>query len=57
MQINTFFFFGLFRATSVAYGSSKARGGIGAVAAVYTTATAMWDPSRICDLYPSSQQC
>ena len=23
----------------------------------YTTATAMWDPSRVCDLHHSSQQC
>ena len=23
----------------------------------YTTATAMWDPSLVCDLHPSSQQC
>ena len=23
----------------------------------YTTATAMWDPSRACNLYQSSQQC
>ena len=24
---------------------------------VYATATAMWDPSRICDLHHSSEQC
>ena len=23
----------------------------------YTTATATWDPSHVCDLYHSSQQC
>ena len=41
----------------MAYGSSQARGPIGAVAATYTTATAMWDLSRICDLHGSSRQC
>ena len=46
-----FFFFGLFRATHVVYGSSQARGRIGA------TDTAMQDPSRVCDLNHSSQQC
>ena len=37
---------------------SQARGRIGAVVAdLHTTATAMPDPSRICDLHHSSQQC
>ena len=44
----------LFRATPMAYGSSQARGPIRAAAA---TATAMQDPSRICNLHLSSQQC
>ena len=48
---NSFFFF--FRPTPIAYGSSQARGRIRAVAA---TATAMWDPSRNCDLHYSSWQ-
>ena len=44
-----FLSFFLFRATSAAYGSSQARGQIGA-------AIAMQDPSRICDLHCSLQQ-
>ena len=44
------------RATPAAYGSSQARGQIGVAAAHYTTATATWDPSCVCDLYHSSQQ-
>ena len=44
----------LFRATPVAYGSSQARGQIGATA-TYTTATP--DLSIICHLYRSSRQC
>ena len=51
--INFFFFFGHFRATSIAYGSSMAKGWIKATA----IATAMPDPSHICNLYHSSQQC
>ena len=39
-----FFFFGLIRAAPEAYGSSQARGQIGAVAAGLPTATAMPDP-------------
>ena len=35
-----FFFVCIFRATPGAYGGSQARGGIGATAASYTTATA-----------------
>ena len=42
----------------MAYGSSQAMGLIGTTAAsLGTTATATWDPSLICDLYHSSQQC
>ena len=51
-----FFFFGLFaisRATPAAYGGSQARGPIGAVA----RATAMWDPSHVCEPHHSSRQC
>ena len=46
----------LFRATPAAYGGSQARGRIGAVAAAYTTATAMPDPSHICNPHHSSRQ-
>ena len=45
-----------FRAAPEAYGGSQARGPIGAAAEAYTTATATWGPSHICDLCPSSQQ-
>ena len=43
------FLFSLFRATHAAYGSSQARGQI-------ATATAMRDPSCICELYHSPRQ-
>ena len=54
-----FLFFCLFRAAFVACGSSQARCWIGATATLtaYTTATAMQDPSHICDLHHSSRQC
>ena len=45
-----FFSFFLFMATPEAYGSSQARGQIGAAAVAYATATAILDPSHICDL-------
>ena len=45
-----FLVFCLFRATPMTYGSSQARGQIGA------TATATWDPSRVCDLQHRSWQ-
>ena len=51
-----FFCFCLFRAASTAHGGFQARGGIGAVAAAHTTATAMPDPSPVCDLHCSSRQ-
>ena len=50
-----FFFFFFFRATPVAFGSSHARGPIGAAAASYTTATAKQDLSHICELHHNSQ--
>ena len=37
-------------AASVEYGSSWARGGIGAAAVAYATAMVTLDPSHICDL-------
>ena len=44
-------------ATHMAYGSSQARGPIRAVAVAYSTATAPWDLSRICNLHHSLWQC
>ena len=44
-------FFWLFRPAPRAYGSSQARGQIGVVAAGYTIATAMQDPSCIYNLH------
>ena len=40
----------------MAYGISQARNQIGAVAEAYTTATAMPDPSHICNLCCSLKQ-
>ena len=40
----------------VAYGGSQARGLIGAVVAAYATATAMRDPSCVCNPHHSSKQ-
>ena len=53
-----FFFSCFFKVLPEAYGSSQARGLIGATASAYTTATttAMPDSSRVCDVYHSSQQ-
>ena len=48
------FFFLLFRAAPTAYGSSQARGRIGAAA---TTATAMQNQSYVCNLHHSSRRC
>ena len=53
----SFFLFCFFRVTPVAYGSSQARGWIRAIAAGLPTATAMWDPRRICNLHHSSGHC
>ena len=50
-----FFFFGLFRATLMAYGCPQVRGWIRAELPAYTTATAMQDLSCIWYLYHSSQ--
>ena len=53
-----FFIFLLFRATHAAYRGSQARGPIGAVAArLHHRATAMQDPSHVCDQHHSSWQC
>ena len=56
----TNFFFCLFvfsRATPTAFGGSQARGLIGAVAAIYAKGAATLNPSHVCDLHHSSQQC
>ena len=50
-----FFFFCFFRAPPVAYGSSQARGRVGAAAASLCTAIAMPDLSYVFDLHHSSQ--
>ena len=50
------FLFYLFRATHVAYGCSQARIQLELHLPAYTTATAMQDPSHICDLPHSSWQ-
>ena len=50
------FFVCFFRAAPVAYGSSQARGRIGAQLPAYTTATATQDVSCVCDLHHSSRQ-
>ena len=50
-------FFFLFRAKHAAYGSSQARIKSELQLPAYATATAMWDPSHICDLYHRSWQC
>ena len=49
------FYFLLFKAAPAAYGNSQARGRIRATA--YATATAIPDPSYVCDLHHSSWQC
>ena len=52
---NYYYYF--FRAALEAYGSSQARGGIGAAAAGLATATATtWDLGLICNLHHSSWQ-
>ena len=52
------FSFLLFRATLKAYGSSQARGvKLALELPAYTTAMARQDPSHICGLHHSSQQC
>ena len=52
-----FFFFFFFRAAPVGYGSSGARGHIGATAEDCTIPTATLDPSHIWDLCSSLWQC
>ena len=53
----SFFFFCLFRATPLAYGSSQVGVQLEHPLPAYTTATAMQDPSHICNLRHSSWQC
>ena len=52
--ITLFYLFFIFRAGTMEYGSSQARGGIGAAVTRVTTATQDW--SHICDLYHSLWQ-
>ena len=54
-QEASFFFFFLFTTTPAAYGSFPTSRQIGAAAEAY--ATALPDPSHICDLCRSLQQC
>ena len=49
--------FGLFRATTMAHGSSQAKGQREPWMPAYTTASAIPDLSCICDLHYSLQQC
>ena len=56
-SLSLFFFLLLFRAAPTVHGGSQAGGPIEAVATAYTTATAMQDPSHICDLHCNSWQC
>ena len=51
-----YLFFLLFRAVPVAYGTSQARGQIGAQPPAYTATSAMQDPSHVCNPYHSSWQ-
>ena len=51
-----FFFFCLFRAVLVAYGGFQTKRQIRPVAPTYTIATAMLNPSHICNLHHSSPQ-
>ena len=50
-------YFCLFKVAPMTYGSSQARGRIRVQLPAYTTARATWDPSYVCDLHCSSQQC
>ena len=53
----TFFFFWLFRAAPMAYGSSQARSLTELKPLAYATATATPDLSHICHLHHSSLHC
>ena len=53
----SFFFFFLFRAAPMAYGSPQFRGQIGAAAGAYATAIATPDLSHICNLHHTLWQC
>ena len=52
-----FFFFCLFRAAPTVYRSYRLGVELELQLLAYATATAMWDPSSICDLHHSSRQC
>ena len=51
-----FFFFAFFRAAPVTCDVSRVGAESELQLPAYTTAIAVWDPSRICDLHHSSQQ-
>ena len=53
--VSFFFFFLIFRATPLAYGSSQAGVKSELQLLAYTTATAIQDPNCACDLHHSSQ--
>ena len=55
--LSLFFFFYLFRATPVTYGSSQAKDPMELQLPGYTTATGTWNSNQICDLKHSSWQC
>ena len=46
-----------FRVAPAAYENSQARGQLELQLTAYATATAMLDPSHVCNLYHSSRQC
>ena len=52
-----FFFPALFEAKPTAYGSSQAKVKLELQLPAYTTATATWDLSHVCDPHHNSQQC
>ena len=55
LEMFLFFFFLLFRATPTAYGGPRL--GVKSELLAYSTATETLDPSHICELHKSLQQC
>ena len=54
--MSNYYYFCLFRALSEEYGDSQVRGQLEMQLLAYTTATAMSDPSHVCDLHYGSRQ-
>ena len=54
--VKPIFFRFLFRAAPVTYGSSQARGPIGAISAAYTTVAESPDSRQVCHIHLSSWQ-